>query len=334
VRSKIRAARGGASRGADAWRDHHRVAVVVVNYRTPALTVACVESVIRSTGVRPRVIVVDNASGDDSADQLRALAAGHDAVTLDARATNDGYAGGNDAGVAIARRMRARLALLLNADAVLAPDCLRLLVEALERDERVAASCPRIFLGDRPDRLWFGGARLSPWSGRPAHVGYGRGVEAAWDAPRDLPFATGCALLLRLSALDGDPFDRSLFSYAEDVDLSLRLRRAGHRIRYVPAATVWHHEGSSHRRAGGGGESLRAYLYVRNVLRVAARHARWYHWPTLAPMLAVNVVGRMWAVAARDGDRDAMASALRGAWHALVGGRHPIERALDGSTDR
>ncbi len=327
MRSKIRSARTTASPAAAGWRDRLRVAVIVVNYRTPELATRCVDAVLGSAGVRPRVIVIDNASGDDSAERLRAATSAHPAVTLHARATNDGYAGGNNAGLAIARRMGARLALVLNSDAMLAPECLRTLVAALEGDPRVAAACPRIFFGDEPERLWFGGARLSLWNGRPVHVGLGRSAAHGWPSARDLPFATGCALLVRLDALAGDGFDASLFSYAEDVDLSLRLRRAGWRIRYVPEATVWHHEGSSHRRAGG--QSLRAYLYTRNVLRVAARHARWYQWPALAPMLAANVVARGCAVALRDGDGAATAATLRGAWHALTGGRHPIERSRD-----
>ena len=79
------------------------VAVVVVNYRTPALTVACVESVLRSEGVRPRVVVVDNASGDDSVARLREAFGDAPAVTVLARDVNDGYAGGNNAGVALVR---------------------------------------------------------------------------------------------------------------------------------------------------------------------------------------------------------------------------------------
>jgi len=300
------------------------VVVLVVNYRTTELTTRCVESVLRSEGVRPRVVVIDNASGDDGAERLRARFAGDASVTVHARTVNDGYAGGNNAGLAVARSQGARWALILNSDTELAPDCLRRLVAEGERDARVALASPRIFFGHAPDRLWFGGGRFSPWLGRPVHVGLGRVASHGWSAARDLTFASGCALLVRVGALGGDdPFDASLFAYAEDLDLSLRLRRAGWRIRYVPEATVWHHEGASHRRAGG--QALRFYLNTRNLLRVAARHARWYHWPSLAPSLAVDVVGRFCAVAARDRDWAALGGVLRGAWHAAAGGRHPIE---------
>ena len=299
------------------------VAAIVVNYRTPDLTIACVESLLAATGVAIGVIVVDNASGDDSVDRVGAHFRHRPPVMVVARDVNDGYAGGNNAGVAVARQLGARYAFVLNSDTIIDSSCLRLLVDEAERDARTALVTPRIFLGDPPDRLWLGGGRYSLWHGRPIHVGRNGPASAGWTDTSDLPFASGCALLIKLSAVAGDPFDASLFSYAEDLDLSIRVRRQRRGIRYVPHAVVWHFEGTSHRREGG--QALRFYLNTRNLLRVNGRHARWYHWPTLAPMLAVDVLGRFSAVAARDRNWDAFAAVWRGALHAFTGGRAAIE---------
>src|SRR5262249_41444485 len=105
------------------------VVTVVVNYGTPELTIDCVESVLRSTEVVRNVIVVDNASPDDSVDQLRAKFADDPRVTIIARTSNDGYTGGNNAGVAIARDLGARYAFLLNSDATVDPQCIEALVD-------------------------------------------------------------------------------------------------------------------------------------------------------------------------------------------------------------
>jgi GT2 family glycosyltransferase len=300
------------------------VAVVVINYRTPDLTRRCVDSVRQSTGVHASVVVIDNDSGDDSVGQFRTAWSNLPSVAIHPRPVNDGFAGGANAGIALARTQGARWTLLLNSDTMIAADCLRLLLEEGERDHRVALVNPCILLGTRGERLWFGGARFSPWTGRPVHVGLHGLRSTGWQTRRDAAFATGCALLVRMAAIDADPFDASLFGYAEDLDLSLRLRREGWRVRYVPEAVVWHDEGSSHRRAGG--EALRFYLSTRNLLRVVARHARWYHWITLAPSLAVDVIGRYAVVTLRRRDGAAFRAVLRGAWHAIAGGRHPIER--------
>jgi GT2 family glycosyltransferase len=304
--------------------DARRLTAIVLNYRTPDLTIACVQSLLRSRGVDLDVLVVDNCSGDDSVARLREHCAGEPRVTILARDRNDGYAGGNNAGIVAVRQRGARYTLILNSDTVVDPDCVQRLVDDAERDPSIALVTPRIFFGDPPDRVWFGGGRFSLWTGRPVHVGY-RGLAAAsWSDARDLPFAPGCALLVRIAALGEVPlFDASLFSYIEDLDLSLRLRREGWRLRYVPDALVWHFEGTSHRRAGG--QALRFYLNTRNLLRVAARYARWYHWVTLAPLLAVDVIGRYCMVAVRDRDPAVFAAVVRGVWHSVAGGKHPIE---------
>jgi GT2 family glycosyltransferase len=300
-----------------------QIAAIVVNYRTPELTIACVESLLQTTGVDLRIIVVDNHSDDGSAEQLRARFGDvPDRVSIVARDVNDGYAGGNNAGVEIARQRGAHFAFILNSDTTVAPDCVEHLVAEAKSAARPALVAPRILVGDT-DIVWFAGARFSLWTGRPAHMGLGRPTLGATPTT-DIPFASGCALLVDLDAVDNAPvFDETLFSYAEDLDLSLRVRENGRRIRYVPAAVVRHFEGASHRKAGG--QALRFYLNTRNVLRVVARHARWYHWITLAPMLTVDVVGRFCAVAVRDRDAAAFRAVLRGAWHAMSGGHHPIE---------
>jgi GT2 family glycosyltransferase len=301
-----------------------QVAAIVVNYRTPALTIACVESLLASSEVRLQVVVVDNDSKDDSVECLGTRLRAEPRVTILARDVNDGYAGGNNAGIDVARTLGARFGFILNSDTTVEPLCIRRLLDEAEGPTHPAIVSPLVFFGDQPDLVWWGGARFSLWAGRPVHVAYGQTVAEAWPGARDLPFATGCALLLDLESMGDAPvFDTSLFSYAEDLDLSLRVRRMGRRIRYVPQAVVHHFEGASHRKAGG--QALRFYLNTRNLLRVDARHARWYHWITLAPMLAVDVVGRFCAVAIRDRDAAALRAVLRGAWDAITGGRHAIE---------
>jgi GT2 family glycosyltransferase len=294
------------------------VAAIIVNYRTPALTIQCVESVLASLGAELSVILVDNASGDDSVEQFRATFGPHPRVAIVARDVNDGYAGGNNAGIDIARTRDATYALVLNSDTVLDPQCVRLLVDAMHEGS-VALATPRIFFGDERDRLWFGGGRFSLWHGRPIHVGFRRDASHGWKTPRDLSFASGCALLVRLDAIQGDCFDGSLFSYAEDLDLSLRVRSLGGRIRYVPDAVVWHYDGSSHRRAGG--QSLRFYLGTRNLLRVLARHARWYHWVTLGPLVTIDVIGRYCVASLRNGDLASVRAVMRGAWDSMESSR-------------
>jgi GT2 family glycosyltransferase len=299
------------------------VAAIVVNYGTPDLTIACVESLLNSDGLEPHVFVIDNKSTDNSVERLQAAFGENPFVTVVARKKNDGYSGGNNAGFALARKLLARYAFVLNSDTTVHRDCLKLLVSEAEKTSGAAIVSPRIFFGDPGDKLWFGGGRFSLWRGRPVHIGYRKPAGAGIQQISDIDFATGCAMLIRLDAPGVRDFDKSLFSYAEDLDLSLSVLEAGSRIRYVPEAIVMHFEGASHRKAGG--ESLRFYLNTRNLLRVDARHAPWYHWITLAPMIAVDVIARYVVASLLRGDFAAAAAVVRGAWDSFAGGRHDIE---------
>lgn len=301
-----------------------KVAAIVVNYGTPELTMQCVQSLLTLDGITPHVYVIDNASRDDSVAQFRARWSTEPAVTIVARNANDGYTGGNNAGFALARGSGATYAFVLNSDTTVNGDCLRLLLDEAERTSGTAIVNPCIFFGEPKDQLWFGGGRFSLWRGRPVHIGFHKAAGAGIQKVSDIDYATGCAMLIRLDAPGVRDFDATLFSYAEDLDLSLSVLRAGSRIRYVPEAVVMHFEGASHRKAGG--ESLRFYLGTRNLLRVDARYARWYHWITLGPMIAIDVIARYVVASLLRGDFKAARAVLRGAWDSLAGGRHDIER--------
>lgn len=287
------------------------VAAIIVNYRTAELTVDCVRSLLASEGVALSAIVVDNASGDGSAEHFRRAFAGEPRVRVIETERNGGYTGGNNAGFAEAARMGAEHVFVLNSDTTVDPACVRLLLEELERSSDVAVVSPRIFYGDPRDRLWFGGSRFSLWHGRAVHVGRKRDASAGLPDRQDIPFATGCAFLARLEVVQQlGGFDESLFAYGEDLDFSLKVQRAGYRIRYVPDAVLWHLEGYSHRKSGG--QALRIYLHTRNMLRVLARHARWWHWFGIAPVFAVDTVLRFVVVSIRDGDYRGIGAVWRG----------------------
>ena len=200
---------------------------------------------------------------------------------------NLGYGGAIDlAASAALGEERFDAILALNNDVELAPGATAALLDELRLDRRTAAVTPRILRPGRAARIWYDGGSIDwtrgtgrvPRAGRPAK---GAGV----GDPHDVDFASGCVLLLRLGALAAEGgFDRRYFLYEEDVELSLRLRGAGWRLRHVPGATV-HHAGQASQR--GTGEAFRPLhdprhprlerlieLRVSNRLLTARRHAR------------------------------------------------------------
>jgi GT2 family glycosyltransferase len=300
------------------------VAVLIVNFKGKELTVECVRSVEASVGVRVHAFVIDNASGDGSYEYLRDQLP---AATVVAEPVNRGYPGGNNTALRLASQVGARYAFILNNDTIVDPECIAWLVAEADAHRDVGLLTPQIRFHSPSDRLWFGGGRFSLWTGRALHVGWMKPLQFGLPAATDISWATGCAVLLPMDVVRRiGPLDESLFGYSEDLDWSLRFRRAGYRLRYVPDAVIWHREGFGYQKLGG--QALRMYLMTRNTLRVLGRHAKWYHWITLGPSFLVNHLARWtYLTLVRDNDRKSLGAMYRGVWHALTGGRDAIEPA-------
>ena len=172
------------------------------------------------------VVIVDNASRDDTVERARALLP---QARIIRAGGNLGFGRANNLGIAA---VRTAYALLLNPDARLAPGALQALHEAAARYPEAAIVAPVLY--DAPGVVgdFFRGPFGAP-AAKPA-------PEPAGDLCAD--FVTGAAMLLNLARLrDVGLFDPWFFLYFEDDDLCLRVRRAGHPIVVAQAARVEHH---------------------------------------------------------------------------------------------
>ncbi|MCX7626737.1 MAG: glycosyltransferase family 2 protein [Candidatus Sumerlaeaceae bacterium] len=256
------------------------VVVVIVNYNGATVLEECLRSLERSTYKHYDVIVVDNASTDNSIAMVERDFPAVQLLTLD---SNTGFAGGNNAGIQVAMARGADYIFVLNNDTTVHADCIAKLVERIEESPKIGAVSPLILFTNPADRIWSAGGSYNLWYGTARHFGLRRRAESTrWKQVRPISFATGCAVLYRCEALkEVGTFDESLFMYAEDSDLSYRLRKAGWLLVFEPQALVWHKEAWTTQRTIGREWGLR--LCVRNILRVHAKHARWYHKLTFYP---------------------------------------------------
>jgi hypothetical protein len=244
-----------------------RIGCAVVDYGKPAETARCVAS-LRRDPAAGLIVVVENLSA--SADSLRqALAAvpGVDCVIND---RNRGFAGGCNDGIA---RLRAGepcdAVFLVNNDAWLPDDALSTLAAVLVDAAEVGIVAPRILMPDRRT-VWAAGGVYNSLRGTGSDRGRGCPDGPAYSEAMDLPWTTGCAMLLRTRLFDEvGYFDESFFMYYEDLDLCLRARAHGWRIRYAPKAVVLH-EGSL--SAGGAYGDFTSYFRYRNRLKILAKH--------------------------------------------------------------
>ncbi len=207
------------------------ISVLIVNYNTADLVKLCIESVLRQRDANYEIIVMDNASVDESVAVLRAFG---DQITLIANQDNLGFGKSNNQGFHISQ---GRYLFLLNPDA----ECLT------EYD-----LCNAVKYMDEHPQYGLVGTRIVD--------SIGQVDETAWDHyPRQkqasIDFSTlpgkwatvlGASMVVRRDVYEKiGGFDEDYFLYAEETDLCLRIRQQNYQIGYYTGVTVRHIGGAS-----------------------------------------------------------------------------------------
>ena len=289
--------------------------VVIVTHDTRDEVLAALTSLAGHEGP---VVVVDSGSSDGTAAAVRQAHPEVDVVEL----VNVGYGRGVNAGVA---RLPASIDAVVaaNADVRITAEAIATLVRALDQDESVALVGPRVRY---PDGSHQASARRTPTVGtaiahaalgwfRPGNPATRRYHALDLTGPEiveacDVDWVSGCAFAVRRADLERvGGFDPGYELFVEDVDLCERLRAAGRRIRFEPAAEVVHRVGASTVRRPLRSRLLHARAldrYLSRHGRGPVRHLRPLLWPGLAA----------WVVATSVADR------VRGPGRSTTGERH------------
>jgi hypothetical protein len=191
-----------------------------------------------------RMLVVDNGSTDGSVAAVRRL---YPEVELLELHENLGYAGGNNAGFRHVLKRNPEYVIFLNNDTVVAVDFAKHLIDGLLHDSLAGITVPKIYLLHSPRKLWYAGGEVRLQTGLIRHRGIRRADAPEFSITGETGYATGCCFAMRsrdFLALGG--FDERFGMYAEDVDLSLRVRERGMKVVYVPEAQLWHDVSASY----------------------------------------------------------------------------------------
>jgi len=229
--------------------------VIILNWNGRHLMEECIGTVAAQSFRDFESIVVDNGSTDGSAVWLKERWG--EEISVVALPSNLGFAGGNSAGIRIAR---GKYVILLNNDTAVDPGWLAALAGAARRHPDAGMFTPKILNYYRRDEIDNTGLVIYP-------DGLARGRhrlekdDGRFDEEGEALVPSGCAGVYRKEMLDEvGPLDDTFFAYGEDVDLGLRARWAGWRCLYVPTAVVYHKYSAT-----TGGYSLRkAFLVERN----------------------------------------------------------------------
>lgn len=255
--------------------------VALVTYRSLSFLPRCFDTLrVASAGLRVRVVVVDNASGDGSLEWLAAHAP--DAVVI-ANADNVGFGRANNQVLPL---LGEEPLLLLNTDAFVAPDSLRAALAAMAADPRLGILGARLideFGQDTPSARDFPGI----WSAFAPKVGLQRGDPHAHEmvhspspvarasAVRPCDWVVGCFYLVRPAVLKQiGLFDPRYFLYFEEVDHCLRTRQAGWQVACLTDTTVVHVGGGSAAQMPGFAQQVKqiSVLQVESELLYWRKH--------------------------------------------------------------
>lgn len=225
------------------------VSIVILNWNTRDLLARCLQSVYETRDrFDVEVIVVDNASSDDSVPATRAR---FPQVKMIESRENTGFAKGNNRGVAASS---APFVLLLNSDAFLLPGALRSMLELAHAQPRAGMVGACLL---NADGSFQASHTLFPnhWREFLILSGLGRMRHGRWypsrgaqeeKGPQIVDYVEGACLLARRAAYaEVNGLDESFFMYAEEVDLCYRMRQCGWQVWYQPAAKVTHLGGGS-----------------------------------------------------------------------------------------
>jgi GT2 family glycosyltransferase len=237
------------------------VALVVVAFNHAAYLPATLRALdALEYAPRPQILLVENGDGSSAA-----VARAHGGIDVLEPGRNLGFAGGCNLAVA---QTQAEIVVLINPDLEPRPAFLREIVAPLT-DREVGVVGARLLYPDGRTLQHAGGLLHQPLL-LSDHLGYGQPDGAQFSRSQDVEFVTGAAMALRRSdwqMLGG--LDETFFpAYYEEVDLCLRARQRGLRVRYAPEAIALHIE------AAGLGRRSAAYyqLYHRNRLRLLFKH--------------------------------------------------------------
>lgn len=223
------------------------ISFIIVNWNTKKLLEQGIASIYKyAKDINYEIIVVDNASKDGSAEQVKRK---FPKVKLIVNSQNLGFAKANNQGIKVAR---GEFIFLFNSDAYLIDDSIANLIKRAREIPNLGAIAPQILNEDRtiqqsvgynPDllrvTLWMSFVDDLPFGDflKPYHVDHDR----FYRKEHQVDWLTGAALIVPKRVIEKiGPLDGNIFMYGEDVDWCMRIKKAGFAIYFSPVAKLVH----------------------------------------------------------------------------------------------
>jgi GT2 family glycosyltransferase len=230
------------------------VSVVIVNYNGEKFLKKCLEGLLIQTYLNIEIIIVDNASTDNSVEYLKSF---FKELIIIVNSSNLGFAGGVNTGI---RKAQGALIMTLNNDTWPDSNCVERLVSEMTSDDHTGMCAAKMLF---PDTSINSAGIFISRSGAAWDRGKFEADKGQYNSREEIFGPCAGAALYRRKMLDEiGLFDEDFFLYMEDVDLAFRAHLAGWKCIYVPEAVVYHYHGGT----AGFMSDLTVYYGNRNIL--------------------------------------------------------------------
>ncbi len=246
-----------------------KISIILVNYNGKDYNNKCICSILNSTiKDHLQIVVVDNASTDNSLTDLKEYWGGNEQVFIIELNQNYGFSKANNEGIKWSIENGINYFLLLNNDTEIKPDTIAKMWEV--QKEKKSIVVPKVLYADRPDTIWCAGGEFTHFIKKPRQRGINQKDEGQFDKSGVCGFANGCCLFLSKEITDRiGLLDERFFLYYEDTEYSLRAQENDVNVWYCPEAVVYHKVNGSTK---GNERPANAYYITRNWLMCSRMH--------------------------------------------------------------
>ena len=240
----------------------YELSIITINYNGLKDTCALIETIPFNDQME--VIVVDNASKNDEVSEIQNR---FPYVSIIKSEKNLGFAGGNNLGIKAAK---GKYIFLVNNDTIFKEFKIQALINRLESSDDIGIVCPKIRFTWGSNQIQYAGyTPLSKITVRNQAIGFGEEDKGQYETAHPTPYAHGAAMLIKREALEKvGLMPECYFLYYEELDWSMMFTRAGYKIWYEPACTIYHKESQT----TGQSSPLRTYYITRNRLLLVKRN--------------------------------------------------------------
>ena len=252
------------------------ICILVLNWNGVEDTLACLRSLTGISYENAKVVVIDNGSSDDSVAQIHEQFPAIHVIELK---TNLYYGGGNNAGLHWANENGFEYVVFLNNDTTVEAGFIEPLIKVFSDNDTAGMAAPLMCYSATPEKVWYGGGLVNLWTGSIAHKSIRASIDTIDLEPKVTDYISGCCLMIPTAlAIQFEGFDIDFQMYGEDVDLSLRVRKAGYRLFFAPESKIFHRVSAS---LGGEFAGSKIKRKLRGFFQIYTRHAAWYQWITI-----------------------------------------------------